>query len=305
MLTRSWESILSPAGPARGSIWVFPKIVGFPPKSSILIRFSIIFTIHFGGFSPYFWKHPYTLFSPGSVSEAFQAEVSLICCLEIWRISNPPKTNLWWFPRWFFEASHGRKDDDFSPHKNTHSNLQILSSSSGCCFEPLGALLEMCSELSTSQKTIHATTWLGDGVRSHQTFVLPGWHRYYNTQKTNMEPVNEVMEEGSPSFPEASLQTLTSSWCSLLRESFQFFSSLNWHIEHFLKNNTKLACAVFTHGKNRHALSITKNEVSSFHMARSARSALKTQKKTILIITVRVGVFFLSTLSATNDYITL
>ena len=27
------------------------------PKSSILIGFSIIFTIHFGGF-PYFWKHP-------------------------------------------------------------------------------------------------------------------------------------------------------------------------------------------------------------------------------------------------------
>ena len=36
---------------------VFPKIVGFPPKSSILIGFSIIFTIHFGVF-PYFWKHP-------------------------------------------------------------------------------------------------------------------------------------------------------------------------------------------------------------------------------------------------------
>ena len=29
-------------------IWMFPKIVGFTPKSSILIRFSIIFTIHFG-----------------------------------------------------------------------------------------------------------------------------------------------------------------------------------------------------------------------------------------------------------------
>ena len=28
--------------------WVFPKIGGFPPKSSILIGFSIIFTIHFG-----------------------------------------------------------------------------------------------------------------------------------------------------------------------------------------------------------------------------------------------------------------
>ena len=30
------------------SIWVFPKIGGYPPKSSILIGISIIFTIHFG-----------------------------------------------------------------------------------------------------------------------------------------------------------------------------------------------------------------------------------------------------------------
>ena len=29
-----------------------------PPKSSILIGFSIIFTIHFGG-PPLFWRHPY------------------------------------------------------------------------------------------------------------------------------------------------------------------------------------------------------------------------------------------------------
>ena len=28
------------------------------PKSSILIGFSIIFTIHFGFFPPIFWKHP-------------------------------------------------------------------------------------------------------------------------------------------------------------------------------------------------------------------------------------------------------
>ena len=34
--------------PKNRNIWVFPKIVGFPPKSSILIGFSIIFTIHFG-----------------------------------------------------------------------------------------------------------------------------------------------------------------------------------------------------------------------------------------------------------------
>ena len=36
------------------AIRVFPKIVGFPPKSSILIGFSIIFTIHCGGFPPIF-----------------------------------------------------------------------------------------------------------------------------------------------------------------------------------------------------------------------------------------------------------
>ena len=33
---------------------VNPKIGGNPPKSSILIGFSIIFTIHFGGFPPIF-----------------------------------------------------------------------------------------------------------------------------------------------------------------------------------------------------------------------------------------------------------
>ena len=31
-----------------GPIWMFLKIVGFPPKSSTLIGFSMIFTIHFG-----------------------------------------------------------------------------------------------------------------------------------------------------------------------------------------------------------------------------------------------------------------
>ena len=34
--------------------WVFPKIVGVPPKSSMFIGFSIIFTIHFGGIPPIF-----------------------------------------------------------------------------------------------------------------------------------------------------------------------------------------------------------------------------------------------------------
>ncbi len=36
--------------------WCFQKY-GKTPKSSILIGFSIIFTIHFG--APYLWKHPY------------------------------------------------------------------------------------------------------------------------------------------------------------------------------------------------------------------------------------------------------
>ena len=39
-------------------IWVFPKIVGFPRKSSNLIGFSIIFTIHFG--VALFLEHPFT-----------------------------------------------------------------------------------------------------------------------------------------------------------------------------------------------------------------------------------------------------
>ena len=41
----------------RITIWMLPKIVGFPPKSSILTGFSIIFTIHFG--VPLFQKHPF------------------------------------------------------------------------------------------------------------------------------------------------------------------------------------------------------------------------------------------------------
>ena len=50
-------------------IWVFPKIVGFPPKASILIRFSsinhpfcgtpIFGNIHIGNWSSYY--HPYTM----------------------------------------------------------------------------------------------------------------------------------------------------------------------------------------------------------------------------------------------------
>ena len=39
-------------------IWVFPKIGGFPPKGSISIGFSIIFTIHFWGPIPIFGNTP-------------------------------------------------------------------------------------------------------------------------------------------------------------------------------------------------------------------------------------------------------
>ena len=42
-------------------IWMFPKIVGFPPKSSILIGFSII-NHPFWGYH-YFWKHLYVFYS--------------------------------------------------------------------------------------------------------------------------------------------------------------------------------------------------------------------------------------------------
>ena len=46
--------------PMEGLVWTYmgvSKNNGTPkyPKSSILIGFSIIFTIHFGGVSPYFW----------------------------------------------------------------------------------------------------------------------------------------------------------------------------------------------------------------------------------------------------------
>ena len=39
-------------------IWMFPKIVGFPPKSSIFNRVFHYFHHPFFGY-PYFWKHPY------------------------------------------------------------------------------------------------------------------------------------------------------------------------------------------------------------------------------------------------------
>ena len=50
-------------------IWMFPKIVGFSPKSSILIGFSII-NIHFG--VPLFLETPISLFFGGSTFGRFR-----------------------------------------------------------------------------------------------------------------------------------------------------------------------------------------------------------------------------------------
>ena len=65
--------------PTRITIWMFPKIVGFPPKSSILIGFSIIFTIHFG--VPLFLETP--VFSQtkamGLIKSRFQTTEDWIC----------------------------------------------------------------------------------------------------------------------------------------------------------------------------------------------------------------------------------
>ena len=43
---------------ATTNMWGFPKIVGFPPKSSTLIRFSIINHPFWG--TPIYWKNPRT-----------------------------------------------------------------------------------------------------------------------------------------------------------------------------------------------------------------------------------------------------
>ena len=50
------------------SIWVFPKNRGFPPNHPLFVGFSIIFTIHLWGFSPYFWKTRYIFVSPFAAS---------------------------------------------------------------------------------------------------------------------------------------------------------------------------------------------------------------------------------------------
>ena len=99
-------------------IWMFPEIVGFLPNHPILIRFSIIFTIHFGGFPPIFgFTHPY-----GSTSLALAwAETSIgtaisemdgnaysgpPSCAEVDRRKSPfffevPKTNAYFVSTFF------------------------------------------------------------------------------------------------------------------------------------------------------------------------------------------------------------
>ena len=61
-----------------------------PPNHPILIGFSIIFTIHFGGF-PYFWKHPYQVFNislafslrPSSLKTLLDTVTGMGSCSEI------------------------------------------------------------------------------------------------------------------------------------------------------------------------------------------------------------------------------
>ena len=76
-------------------MWGFPKIVGFPLKSSIFIGFSIIFTIQFWGVSHYFW-----------VSTHFFAFLAFF-----WGHRFGPETMLCGFPRWYC-CCVGRDDAD-------------------------------------------------------------------------------------------------------------------------------------------------------------------------------------------------
>ena len=41
------------------NLWVFPKIVGNPPKWMVNIKEHPIKMDALGGKTPYFWKHPY------------------------------------------------------------------------------------------------------------------------------------------------------------------------------------------------------------------------------------------------------
>ena len=71
--------------------WGFPKMVGFPPKSSIWAQgLNHYFHHPFWGFYPYFWKHPvsrvllncqYTLLSSKEIGPSFVPRifVGMVC----------------------------------------------------------------------------------------------------------------------------------------------------------------------------------------------------------------------------------
>ena len=91
----------------------FHKIVGFPPESSILIGFSIIFTIHFGVF-PYFWKHPCrSIYIPASSHGMVNVREDVVITSHPW----DPKSHQFphWKP-WFSPIHPGRLTAGTCPH---------------------------------------------------------------------------------------------------------------------------------------------------------------------------------------------
>ena len=96
-------------------IWLFPKIVGFPPKSSIFIGFFHYFHHPFWGFYPYFWFNTHiSTEEPGvNVSQLpfwYSNDITTIPVLEVrWTFSNHlglvrcdvSKKTHGWIPRWY------------------------------------------------------------------------------------------------------------------------------------------------------------------------------------------------------------
>ena len=77
-----------------GPFWRYgcqPKNKG-TPKSSVLIGFSIIFTIHFGGF-PYSWKHPYVSYLKDHLSDFQPSKTNL--SLFSWQLPSESLI-IWW-----------------------------------------------------------------------------------------------------------------------------------------------------------------------------------------------------------------
>ena len=72
-----------------------------PPNHPILIGFSIIFTIHFGGNTPYFWKHPF--------AGDFWGDYGIVSPLMVPPVRNPAfkpvklgswNPGFWYIPMW-------------------------------------------------------------------------------------------------------------------------------------------------------------------------------------------------------------